>query len=151
MLCGRLLGLTISLCLLGFAVSAGEREPSSEARAAHPGQQADNASGPASPPQADSAAAPTSSPAASDPPAPQPVAPVGFATEFATRLAAEGRLSAADKADRAALLQFYQARQNEPVWISPTGLTPAAGATVAELSRADDWGLDASAFRTPAL
>jgi len=163
MLRGQLLVLTFSLCVLGVSVSASERQSlpdASQPQSDQPERQADNAppSTPASEPQADGAQAPLSSPPlASDPPPPlaadpsPPPAPVGFAREFAERLAAEGKLSAADRADRAALLQFYEARLNEPVWVAPAGLTPPAEAIVAEFGRADEWGLDASAFRLPAL
>jgi murein L,D-transpeptidase YcbB/YkuD len=77
--------------------------------------------------------------------------PAGFAAEFAQRLATDGRMRGADKADRTALKQFYEARGNEPVWVMPEGLTPSALAAMAEIVRADDWGLEASAFSLPAL
>ena len=162
MLRGQLLVLTFSLCVLGVSVSASERQSPPDASQPQSDQserQADNAPQPtpASEPQADGAQAPLSSPPlASDPPPPlaadpsPPPAPVGFAREFAERLATEGKLSAADRADRAALLQFYETRLNEPVWVAPAGLTPAAEAIIAELGRADEWGLDASAFRLSA-
>jgi L,D-transpeptidase YcbB len=72
--------------------------------------------------------------------------------ELAERLAANsGTLATADREDRAALAAFYAGRQHEPVWIAASGLTPAGEAVAGELRRADDWGLDASAFRLPAL
>ena len=77
--------------------------------------------------------------------------PVGFAQEFAERLAETGNLAAADREDRAALAKFYAGRQQEPVWTDAAGLTPAAAAAIAEMRRADDWGLDAAAFQVPAL
>jgi murein L,D-transpeptidase YcbB/YkuD len=80
------------------------------------------------------------------------VAPVGFEKEFAQRLGTDGRrLGAADRADRAALVEFYAGRQNEPVWITPTGPSAAAEAVAAELGRAGEWGLEPSAFRLPPL
>ena len=135
----RLLALTFSICLVGNAVSA---------------------SGQARPPEASS-----TQPAGEElpaglilPPLPQPPLaaeltppPSGFALEFAQHLSTEGRLRVADKADRTALKQFYEERQNEPVWVTPTGFSPAAMAVLAEIARADAWGLDASVFRLPAL
>jgi L,D-transpeptidase YcbB len=130
----RLLALTFSICLMGNAVSA-----SAQVR----------------PPEA--------APAGEDlpaglipPPLPQqPLAaeltPPGFAVEFAQRLAADGRLRVAEKTDRAVLQQFYAERRSEPVWVTPTGFSPAAMAVLAEIGRADAWGLDAAAFRLPAL
>jgi murein L,D-transpeptidase YcbB/YkuD len=54
------------------------------------------------------------------------------------------------QADRDALWMFYAARQ-APVWVAMTGWTPAARAVIDEIARADDWGLEASAFDVPAL
>jgi L,D-transpeptidase YcbB len=91
--------------------------------------------------QADNAAAPA--PTASE--------PEGLAQEFAERLTETGNLAAADREDRAALAKFYAGRQHEPVWTNAAGLTPAAAAAIAEMRRADEWGLDAAAFQVPAL
>ena len=77
--------------------------------------------------------------------------PSDFSQEFGERLAESGNLVAADREDRAALAKFYAGRQQEPVWIAATGLTPAAEAAIAEMRRADDWGLDVAAFQLPAL
>jgi murein L,D-transpeptidase YcbB/YkuD len=60
----------------------------------------------------------------------------------------DGKPNARQREDRAALVMFYGERQNAPVWTSSTGLTPAGQAIVAELARAEDWGLDAAAFKT---
>ena len=84
-------------------------------------------------------------------PAPTAADPSGFAQEFAERLVESGNLAAADREDRAALAKFYAGRQQEPVWIAAGGLTPAAEAAIAELRRAEDWGLDVAAFQLPAL
>ena len=87
-------------------------------------------------------------PAASTPP-PQPSANA-LAPEIAERLAAGGgSVATAEREDRAALAKFYEARQHEPVWVAASALNPAGHALVAEIARADDWGLDASAFRLP--
>jgi len=100
-----------------------------------------------------SGAAPSSANASADAQAPPAVAApanAGFSKELAERLNAAGSAaSAADREDRAALAQFYAARQHGPLWVSAAGLTPAAQAVIAELRRADDWGLEASAFQLP--
>ncbi len=76
----------------------------------------------------------------------------GFLAEFSQRLlVTDRRMSAADKADRAALLQFYAERRNEPVWVGEAGITAAAQSVIAEMSRADDWGLESADFQFPAL
>lgn len=95
-------------------------------------------------PQADSAPAPDSMAQAETPP---PLAP-----EYAERLAlGDGKLSAADREDRRALVRFYQARHCTPVWVGIAGLTPAGQSVAAEIAKADDWGLSAAAFRLPPL
>jgi len=107
-------------------------------------------------PPAGAAASPAAAPGANlsadalAPPAAGPPRDAGFATELAERLSASGNAgSAADREDRAALAAFYAARQHEPLWVSAAGLTPAAQAVIAEIRRADDWGLEASAFPLP--
>ena len=75
----------------------------------------------------------------------------GLAPEIANRLAAGGgALSVADREDRAALAAFYAGREQQPVWVGASGLTPAGEAMAAEIRRAGDWGLEASAFPLPA-
>ena len=83
--------------------------------------------------------------------APAASGPVGFTLELGERLAETGNLAAADREDRAALAKFYAGQQQEPVWVAAAGFTPAAEAAIAEIRRADDWGLDAAAFQLPAL
>ena len=94
--------------------------------------------------QADNAAPP-------GPTATEPGGPAGLAQELMERLAETGTLAAADREDRAALARFYAGRQHEPVWTGSAGLTPAAAAAIAEMRRADEWGLDTAAFHVPAL
>jgi murein L,D-transpeptidase YcbB/YkuD len=86
---------------------------------------------------------------ATPPPAPSPTA---LAPEIADRLAASpANLGEAEREDRAALARFYESRRQEPVWVAAAGLSPAGAAVVAEMARAGDWGLEASAFRLPGL
>jgi murein L,D-transpeptidase YcbB/YkuD len=68
------------------------------------------------------------------------------------RLAATpARGSEADQEDYAGLLAFYAQSNGEPVWTSKDGFTPRATQAMAEIRRADDWGLKASAFDLPTL
>lgn len=60
-------------------------------------------------------------------------------------------IGTAERSDREALRVFYAARNYEPLWFTATGYTDAAENARAELTRADEWGLDRSAFLTPAL
>jgi L,D-transpeptidase YcbB len=52
------------------------------------------------------------------------------------------------KDERGALASHY-ASVTEPLWVGTNGLTPRAKALVAELKRADDWGLRAADFEVP--
>ena len=47
-------------------------------------------------------------------------------------------------AERDALKSFYAGRQYRPVWVDEAGPTRAARSVMAELERAEDWGLDMS-------
>ncbi len=55
----------------------------------------------------------------------------------------------ADREDATALKAFYEARKDEPLWIGGDALTAKAAAAIAEIKKADDWGLDAKAFELP--
>jgi len=56
-----------------------------------------------------------------------------------------------DKQDRDGLIAAYNAREGRPIWMTPKGATPGALKVAAEIAKAGDWGLDASAFDVPAL
>ena len=53
-----------------------------------------------------------------------------------------------ERSERAALVSFYESRSYAPLWSKAlsTGLTPSAVALVAELKRANEWGLDPRDF-----
>jgi murein L,D-transpeptidase YcbB/YkuD len=120
------------------------------------------ASGPQQPPAADTVpAGQVSAPSPDDflpppPPAQQPLAaelaPPGFFDEFTQRLNSnDRRLTAAERTDRAGLLQFYADRRYEPLWIEDTGVNAAGLAVAGELAGAADWGLEPTEFSLPAL
>src|SRR5262249_1498591 len=126
-----LLAVIVGLC----APPTWAQDPPSEATAS--GAQASSANVSADVPARPAATAPTDA---------------GFGKELAERLTTPAHAgSAADREDRAALSAFYAARQHGPLWVAAAGLTPAAQAVIAELRRADDWGLEASAFQLPKL
>ncbi|MBL8564501.1 MAG: L,D-transpeptidase family protein [Hyphomicrobiaceae bacterium] len=58
---------------------------------------------------------------------------------------------AGDKEDREALSQFYVSRNNAPMWVGATGITPRGRALAEEIARAADWGLDPKEFALPPL
>jgi murein L,D-transpeptidase YcbB/YkuD len=66
----------------------------------------------------------------------------------AERLAESSSLAAADRRSRCARTCRWPPAADLD---AATGLSPAAEAAVAEIRRADDWGLDAAAFQLPAL
>lgn len=55
----------------------------------------------------------------------------------------------ADREDATALKAYYEARKDEPLWIGGDALTAKATAAIAEIKKADDWGLDAKSFELP--
>ena len=56
-----------------------------------------------------------------------------------------------ERADRAALAAFYAARNEPLLWVTSDGFTAKARHAMAEIRKADDWGLAASAFELPQL
>lgn len=101
------------------------------------------------PVQAVSPAAPTADP--DTPPAAAAAASAGAPKpEFALDMAAViARLQRIEQRDRAAMTGFYGERQGAPLWVKATGRTAQADSLIAEIRRAGDWGLDASAFDMP--
>jgi L,D-transpeptidase YcbB len=99
-------------------------------------------------PQAD---ATTASPV--EAPAPPPSAPV---VEVDPLVAQVRQLSAAPArgnviaADRAAVAEFYGDR-TATIWVTAAGFTARARLAMAEIAKADDWGLEARAFDLPQL
>jgi len=57
----------------------------------------------------------------------------------------------ADKDDLAAVAAFYADRSGAPLWLEKSGFNARGKAAMDELRKADDWGLEASAFALPAL
>ena len=57
-----------------------------------------------------------------------------------------------ERAERAALLSFYEARAYAPLWFDPPASPNVkASSAAAEIKRAGDWGLDPRDFALPAL
>ena len=56
-----------------------------------------------------------------------------------------------ERVDRAALIAFYGARNEPLLWVTSDGFTTKARHAMAEIRKADDWGLSASAFELPQL
>jgi murein L,D-transpeptidase YcbB/YkuD len=83
-------------------------------------------------------------------PAPIPPAPVLPALNAALLQAIESGQPAARQGMARewhdAIRAFYTARSGKPVWMTDSGMNTAAQALVAEIGRADEWGLDVRAF-----
>jgi murein L,D-transpeptidase YcbB/YkuD len=91
------------------------------------------------------AAAPAPTEAVAPPPAkPQLGALVRARLEAQSKAATGGAL-----ADVAALKAFYLARADAPLWIADGALNDRAVLAIAEIKKAGDWALDASAFELP--
>lgn len=111
---------------------------------------------PSTPPWVEPAPAPENTAPAKAPAAPaavaQPVQTFSLAPELADRIArTEGKLSADEREDRAALKTFYEAHQQSPVWVTEKGFTAGAERLMAEIRKADDWGLEAADYKLPSL
>jgi murein L,D-transpeptidase YcbB/YkuD len=89
--------------------------------------------------------APPSAPAESATAAVDPVDPV--IVDVRERLAA-AKLADATAAERTALAAFYADRKT-PVWVAGADFTERARHVMAEIARADEWGLEAKAFALP--
>jgi murein L,D-transpeptidase YcbB/YkuD len=125
------------------SVAAPAIEPPAPASAASP-------AGTASPTPASTATpAPATeqpTPVVAETPPPPPVDPL---VAEVRRQLAEPAKGNVDRSDRAALAAFY-AERNEPLlWVTTAGLTAKARHAMAEIAKADDWGLVASAFELP--
>jgi murein L,D-transpeptidase YcbB/YkuD len=128
--------------------------PASQDTAA-PSSAPESTPAPASPaPQAPQQATPDPAPQA--PPAVAvPVEPPPPALNTALLAAVESsKPSARQSQEREwheAISTFYAARKGQPVWVTDSGLGTNADALVAEMGRADEWGLDPKAFDVKGL
>ena len=136
------LGATLGLTLIAASPAA------SQTAAADPAQAT-----PQQPPAAASSASEANAPAQPTPTAAEapPAPPVDPLLAEVRRLLAEPAKGNVDRNDRAALAAFYGARNEPPIWVTNAGLTPRARHAMAEIAKADDWGLVASAFELPRL
>jgi murein L,D-transpeptidase YcbB/YkuD len=141
---GATLGLTLIAASPAAAQTAATEPPQAIPQPPHqPASPAPSAT-PASEPSP--AAQPTPA-AAETPPAP----PADPLVAEVRRLLAEPAKGNVDRADRAALVAFYGERSEPPIWVTTAGLTAKARDAMAEIAKADDWGLVASAFELPRL
>ncbi len=97
------------------------------------------------------AAAPaeTAVPAPAETAVPQVVENDPLVAQVRQRLAT-AKLGDSTAGERAAVKAFY-ADRSTLVWVTPEGFTDRARHAMAEIAKADDWGLQASAFALPTL
>lgn len=93
-------------------------------------------------------AAPTASPQAPAPAPPQALSEMGVAVQKVLA-ALPPEASDEDRNERAAIVEFYANRANEPVFVAPTGVTPPVVQAKAEFANAAAWGLEPRDFALP--
>lgn len=93
-------------------------------------------------------AAQPAAPAVAETAAPSPLTPVA---EAITTLLATPETLTSSKKEQEALVAFYGARQNMPVFVSETGLDPRGRAVITRLDAAGEDGLDPADYAVPAL
>ena len=105
--------------------------------------------GAASEPASQTASSPSSSASPASAPAATTVAPREPVLEAAVRKLNDKSFASKTNADdRAALASFYQDR-SATLWVTDSALNSRGSAVIAEIKKADDWGLQASAFEFP--
>ena len=163
----------LALALPAMSCARAEEGPSTSATATLQAAPAAAASASQSPAQPDKATEPPTNTAAATPGAePEPTTPENASAPSpdaaATPPSEAGekpadpiivaiRAKLADPATRkgvasddlAALQSFYAERTDPPLWITGMGFSARAQAVIAEIERADDWGLPADAFELP--
>ncbi len=102
---------------------------------------------PAAPPAAATETPPAPSTPAVAAPAPPPVQPpLNTALLEAVEKGKPPARQGTEREWHQAVAAFYAAREGLPVWMTDRGPTTAAEALVAEIGRADEWGLDPKEF-----
>jgi murein L,D-transpeptidase YcbB/YkuD len=90
-------------------------------------------------------------PAPEETAAPEPAVPekLQIADEIRLKLNDPTLRKGAHVDDLAALEKFYAQYSGPALWVTSAGLSPQAQAILGEIAKADEWGLDASAFVVP--
>src|SRR4029077_9005735 len=85
------------------------------------------------------------------PPAPPPPVVVDPILEEVRQQLAQPARGAVDRADRAALVTYYGETGARALWVKADGFTARPRHVLAEIRRAEDWGLSVAAFDLPQL
>jgi len=128
------------------AAAAATTEPAPAGAATDPAQATTTQAPAAEATQQPPAEATTTQPAAAPAVPAKPLLGALARARLATLQASAGD---AERQDAAALTAFYLERNDAPLWIADGALGERATLAIAEIKKADDWGLDASAFDLP--
>ena len=71
---------------------------------------------------------------------------IGISVKQSVVAAAKSGTAPWDLAGAESIASFYEQRDNQPMWVDDNGLTAQARQVIAELKRADDWGMQASDY-----
>jgi L,D-transpeptidase YcbB len=125
--------------------------PAAQAAAGGAATEPESAAQPSGAP--DASAAPPYAPASADPatPAATPAVVVDPILEEVRQQLAQPTRGAVDRADRAALVTYYGETGATALWVKADGFTARARHMLAEIRRAEDWGLSVAAFDLPQL
>ena len=136
--------------------AAGRADPAAEPAAEAPAGPVTAAPSPETAPQEAATppapvATPTAPPADAPPQAAEalPAKPQLGALVRARLDALSPTLSEIGQTEAAALKAFYEGRADAPLWIADGALNERAALAIAEIKKANDWGLDVSAFALP--
>ncbi|MGH6736406.1 MAG: L,D-transpeptidase family protein [Methyloceanibacter sp.] len=83
------------------------------------------------------------------PPEPSGPQPVFIADAVRAQMSNPALRAGAHPDDIAAVETFYTGHTGPALWVTDAGFTPQAQAIIAEIAKADDWGLESSAFAPP--
>ena len=84
-------------------------------------------------------------------PAAEPAKPVFAIGSDVRDLLPKAREGADSSAETKALSAVYASRRDEAIWVTPTGLNAKGANALAEIKKADDWGLEAKDYVLPEL
>jgi murein L,D-transpeptidase YcbB/YkuD len=145
--CGLLAGFVAA----GSALAQTETNASEPDKAAIPAVSAaaePSSVPPAAPPTEQTSPAQKAVAGGDDPSSRTPPLEDAIGAEMLRQLAASAGLASPE--ERAALTAFYESRARQPLWVTSRGLSARAEQIIAEIKRADDWGLNAADFPLPA-
>ena len=154
----RLAPAALAAMLLGLAVTGAvpaEAQTTTEAATQKPAAAAEQPASPASDAACDArqrdgpAPAPAPTPAVAEPPPPPPVDPL--LAEVRRQLAEPAARQRRARRPRRARGLLWRSAARPLLWVAKDGLTARARHAMAEIAKADDWGLAASAFELPQL